>query len=146
MPTHDQHVSRHLLDTGILNAFLRGRPGAVTLIDPWVTEGTAFTSVLVYGEIVEYLQGLPRPDFERREAELREVLRDIHPLPLTYPILRRYATLRRAMRPASGLIGDVDTLIAATALERELTVVTLDGDFARVPGLALMLLPRSVLQ
>jgi predicted nucleic acid-binding protein len=93
-----------------------------------------------------YLQGLPRSDFERREAELREVLRDIHPLPLTYPILRRYATLRRAMRPASGLIGDVDTLIAATALERELTVVTLDGDFARVPGLALMLLPRSVLQ
>lgn len=30
-----------------------------------------------------------------------------------------------------GLIGDVDTLIAATALEHWLTIVTLDGDFAR---------------
>ncbi|SRR5258706_10015406 len=135
-------MSRYLLDTGVLNAFLRGRPGAVTLVDPWLATGDVYTSIVVYGEIVEYLQGLPVPDFERREAELREVLRDIHPLPLTYPILRRYATLRRAMRPTSGLIGDLDTLIAATALERELTVVTIDGDFARVPGLALMLLPR----
>ena len=34
-----------------------------------------------------------------------------------------------------GLIGDVDTLIAATALERNLTVINLDQDFTRVPGL-----------
>lgn len=41
-----------------------------------------------------------------------------------------------------GLIGDVDTLIAATALERNLTVVTLDQDFTRVPGLRVQLLER----
>ncbi len=136
-------MSQYLLDTGILNAFLRGRPGAVSLVDPWLSAGDAFTSVVVYGEIVEFLLGLPRPDFERREAELREVLRDIHPLPVTYPVLRRYAMVRREMRPTGGLIGDVDTLIAATALERGLTVVTIDGDFARVPGLSVMLLPRT---
>src|SRR5262245_25048582 len=102
-------MSRYLLDTGVLNAFLRGRPGAVTRIDPWVAAGDAFTSVLVYGEIVEFLQGLPPSDFAQREAELRELLRDIHPLPLSYPILRRYATLRRSMRPTTGLIGDLDT-------------------------------------
>jgi len=139
-------MSRYLLDTGVLNAFLRGRHGAVALVDPWLATGDVCTSILVYGEIVEFLQGLPPPDFARREAELREVLRDIHPLPLSYPILRRYATLRRAMRPTAGLIGNVDTLIAATALERGLTVVTIDNDFARVPGLALMLLPRPALQ
>jgi predicted nucleic acid-binding protein len=44
-----------------------------------------------------------------------------------------------------GFIGDVDTLIAATALERNLTVITLDQDFTRVPGLRVQLLemPRS---
>ncbi len=139
-------MSRYLLDTGVLNAFLRGRPSAVTLIAPWLAAGDACTSILVYGEIVEFLQRLSKPDYERREAELREVLRDIHPLPLSYPILRRYAALRRTMRPTSGLIGDVDTLIAATALERHLTVVTIDGDFARVPSLTLMLLPRPAVQ
>src|SRR5207249_99102 len=49
----------------------------------------------------------------------------------------RYADLRRQMRPprGPGLIGDIDTLIAATAIERKLTLVTADTDFQRVPGL-----------
>lgn len=49
------------------------------------------------------------------------------------------------MRRGVGLIRDIDTLIAATALEHDLTVVTLDGDFQRVPVLKVMLLPRSAL-
>lgn len=40
----------------------------------------------------------------------------------------------------AGLIGDIDTLIAATALERNLTVVTTDRDFERVPGLQVKLI------
>jgi predicted nucleic acid-binding protein len=39
----------------------------------------------------------------------------------------------------AGLIGDIDALIAATALERNLTVDTADGDFERVPGLQVKL-------
>ena len=40
---------------------------------------------------------------------------------------------------------DIDTLIAATALERQLTVVTMDGDFLRVSGLGVILLDRTSL-
>ena len=56
----------------------------------------------------------------------------------------RYADIRRQLRlpHGPGLIGDVDTLIAATALERGLMVVTTDSDFARVPDLQVMMLPR----
>jgi predicted nucleic acid-binding protein len=43
------------------------------------------------------------------------------------------------------LIGDIDTLIAATALEYDLTVVTIDPDFQRVPDLKVMLLTRTQL-
>jgi predicted nucleic acid-binding protein len=38
----------------------------------------------------------------------------------------------------------VDTLIAATALERGLTVVTMDTDFRRVPDLQVHLVPRRI--
>src|SRR5579885_1845938 len=64
---------------------------------------------------------------------------------LTYSILERYADLRRAMRPPQGpgLIGDLDTIMAATALERHLTVVTIDSDFTRAPGLPVMFLSRK---
>jgi predicted nucleic acid-binding protein len=43
------------------------------------------------------------------------------------------------------LIGDIDMLIVATAIEQGLTVVTIDPDFRRVPGLDLILLTRSEL-
>ena len=139
-----QAQDEYLLDTGVLNAYLRGRTGAVSLIEPWVINGQASTSVLVYGEIVEFLQGLA--DYARREADLRDVLKSIYPYQVTYPIMRRYAALRRAMRGphGPGIIGDMDTLIAATALERECTLVTIDSDFERVPDLTVVRLDRSV--
>ena len=59
--------------------------------------------------------------------------------------MERYADLRRAMRRTIGIIGDVDALIAATALEHDLTVVTPDGDLTRMPGLSVMHFPRSAL-
>ncbi|MHB8575010.1 MAG: PIN domain-containing protein [Dehalococcoidia bacterium] len=70
------------------------------------------------------------------------------PYALDTDVLDRYADLRRQMRRpyGTGLIGDIDTLIAATAIEHSLTVVTTDADFARVPGLQVMLIPRSALR
>jgi predicted nucleic acid-binding protein len=57
------------------------------------------------------------------------------PYPLTYPILERYADIRRTLRPQHKDIGDINTLIAATALEHGMTLVTVDRDFERVPQL-----------
>lgn len=134
----------YLLDTAPLTALLLSRLPAVTLIGPWVLKQEATTSILVYGEVVEYLDG--REDAIRRRRTLRELLEDVTPLSLNMAILDRYADLRRRMRRphGRGLIGDVDTLIAATAVEHGLTIVTTDGDFRRVPGLRVILLaPRT---
>jgi predicted nucleic acid-binding protein len=129
---------RYLLDTGPLAAYLFGRPAARGLMSPWVRARTAATSPVVYAEVTEYLLG--HPDAARRQRELRELLRVIRPYALTFAILERYARLRRQLRPprGPGLIGDLDALLAATALERGLTVVTTDGDFRRVPGLEVL--------
>jgi predicted nucleic acid-binding protein len=125
---------------------LLGRPAAISLIEPWLEAHEAATSILVYGEIVEYLLG--RPQFEMRDAQLRRLLREVTPFFLSYSILRRYATIRRQIRPpyGPGLIGDVDVQIAATALERGLTVVTTDTDYTRVPDLSVLLLDRQSLE
>lgn len=139
-------MKRYLLDTSLLAAYLYDRPAAVTRITPWLDRREAATSILVYGEVVEHIKG--QPDLPRYQAQLREVLEDISPYFLTYAILERYADLRRRLRPprGPGLIGDVDTLIAATALERHLTVVTTDEDFQRVPGLPVLLMDRASLR
>ncbi len=130
-------MKRYLLDTSLVAAFLHGRKHVIELLDPWVRKQEAATSILVYGEVIEYLKGLA--DYSRYQARLQRLftLEQITPYPLTYPILERYADIRRALRPQHKDIGDIDTLIAATALEHNLTLVTIDRDFDRVPNLKL---------
>lgn len=135
--------TRYLLDANVLAGVFLGRRGAVALVDPWLTNREAATSILVYGEVVEYAMGFA--DYERRLVHLQTLLDSIYAYPVTHAIMERYAALRRTMRP-SGLIGDIDTLIAATALEHGLTVVTTDTDFTRVPDLALRVLPLNAIK
>jgi predicted nucleic acid-binding protein len=139
-------MRRYLLDTGPLGAYLQGRQAVVNLVAPWLRQQEAATSILAYAEVVEYIKG--SPDFVTLHTQLRRLLRHIYPYFLTYRILERYADLRRSLRRpyGPGLIGDIDTLIAATALERNLTVVTIDTDFQRVPNLRVILLSRATMQ
>ena len=136
-------MKRYLLDTGILVAYLQGKPPLVQLVSPWIAAQEAATSMLVYAEVVQHFKSFP--DFAARKLQLQQLLRYISPYFLTYPILERYTDIRRSLRRpyGKGLIGDIDTLIAATALERKLTVITYDADFQRVPALAVKLLSRS---
>ena len=65
---------------------------------------------------VEYIKSLH--DYPTKYRELRGLLGTIYPYFLTYAILERYADIRRALRPphGPGLIGDIDTLIAALSV------------------------------
>ena len=138
-------MRRYLLDTPLVSALLHARPLAVSLITPWMDRHEVATSILVYGEVTEYIAG--RPNFDARYALLRDLLSEIRPHSLTYRVMERYAAIRRSLRRphGPGIIGDVDTLIAATALERDLTVVTTDSDFQRVPGLKVYPIERAQL-
>src|SRR2546423_2874532 len=117
-------MKRYLLDTALLAAYLHKRAKAITFLTPLLQSREAATSMIVYGEVVEYLKGLP--DFSDHYRKFHLLLEEIPAYPLTYPVLERFADLRRNMRPpyGQGLIGDMDTLIAATALENHLTLLT----------------------
>ena len=143
---------RYLLDTGPLTAYLLGRPGAVMRFDALIRAGEMATSALVYGEASEYFQSFPTAD--TLQLALRGLLNtQVRRLYPTYAVGEQYATLRRTMRllrtatgQPIGLIGDMDTMIAATALVHHLTLITIDGDFTRVPGLRLQLLTLGQLR
>src|ERR687895_2979788 len=139
-------MRRYLLDTAPLASLLLARPAAVDLISPWLTRHKVATSILAYAEVTEYIKDFA--DAPRRTLQLRTLLGEVYPYFLTYPILERYTDIRRSLRKphGKGLIGDIDTLIAATALERNLTVVTIDSDFQHVPQLKVILLSPTTLQ
>jgi predicted nucleic acid-binding protein len=133
-----------LLDTNVLSAYLLRRSGAVALIDPLVQRQEAETSILIYGEVTEYLRGFPNAGL--LQVQLRRLMLNIPPRSLTYAAVERYADLRRILRPQGQLIGGIDTLVAATAIERNLVLFTTDSDFMRVPGLQYQLIARVALR
>jgi predicted nucleic acid-binding protein len=116
------------------------------MISPWIKGREVGTSVLCYAEVTEYIKSYA--DYPQRQVQLRRLLQEVSPYSPTYAVLERYADIRRRLRPphGPGLIGDIDTLIAATALQRDLTLVTTDSDFRKVPNLKLMLIPRNDLR
>ena len=143
---------KYLLDTGPLTAYLLGRPGAVARLDALIVAGEAATSALVYAEAIEYFHSFSH--FQQLQVGLRGILHEqVKRLYPTYPVCEQYATLRRTMRllrtPTGqpvGLIGDMDMMIAATALAHGLTLITIDGDFTRVPGLTHQVLSLAQLR
>ncbi|HEY7833646.1 MAG TPA: type II toxin-antitoxin system VapC family toxin [Ktedonobacterales bacterium] len=139
-------MRQYLLDSAVLSAYMRARPAALALAQAWVHADEATTSIVCVGEVAEYLKGFST--YLEHWRAFRTLLMRVHPYPLTYAISQRYADLRRALRPpyGPGLIGDMDTLIAATALEYGLTLVTTDSDFTRVPNLTVRLLPPGSLR
>ncbi len=143
---------RYLLDTGPLTAYLLGRAGAVARLDTIIQQRDAAISTLVYGEAIEYFYSFVNAS--QMQQALRGLLNQkVKRLYATYAVGEHYSLIRRTMRmmrtPTGqplGLIGDIDTVIAATALAHQLTVITIDGDFTRIPGLSVQLLTMAQLR
>lgn len=123
----------YLVDTDWVVEYLVNREPAVTLLDRLAREGLAI-SVMTYGEIYEGV--LYAHDPQRAEAIFRSFLQAVRVQPLTRPVLRRFAAIRGDLRRRGQPIGDPDILIAATALQHDLQLVTRNRrDFARISAL-----------
>jgi predicted nucleic acid-binding protein len=128
-------MRKYLLDAGPLGAYLLGYSKATALISPWIANREVVTSDIAYTEVYEGIQSL-RDAGSQSMNLLNLVLVSIPSLGLTFPMYHRYGHVRRYLRPRNELIGDMDTLIAATALEESLSIVTNNPKhFSRIPGL-----------
>ena len=93
-----------------------------------VHQGTGLAVSTV--SVLEFLEGYEHPSAGERllEAYLR--------LPVTDSVARRGSRLRRRLRAEGRMIGDFDVLIAATALDAGLPLVTANTThFQRIEGL-----------
>src|SRR6187402_3133952 len=103
----------YLVDTDYVVDWLKGRPDAVQLLSTLRHDGLAISHI-TYGEVYEGIEyGQNRTAIERG---FRQFLRGVTVLPTTQPIMRRFALIRGRLRAQGLLIGDMDLLIAATAL------------------------------
>lgn len=125
----------YLIDSDRVADFLNGKPDGVELLRMLAPAGLSI-SVVTYGEILDGVYYGRDP--VRNEAVFTAFLVGVAILPVTSRISERFARIRGDLRRRGQLIGDLDILIGATALEYNLTVVTRNREhYERIPGLSI---------
>lgn len=120
-----------LLDTSIVIALFR-RDVAV---ERRVSESVSLhISPIVVGELIYGARKSGRRDVNLDRA--RDFIRSIHVFKCSPETGLVYGDLKNRLREAGKPIPDNDLWIAATAVEHGLPLVTRDGHFEHVPGLA----------
>jgi predicted nucleic acid-binding protein len=124
-------VTDYLLDTNVLSEFGRSTIPPHPHVKRWVESANPdalFTSVLCLGEIRKGIELLPP---SRKRSELEQWLNTglngwfgNNLLPITKVISNRWGALDAQMQQKGRRLGNIDGLIAATALEHGLTVIT----------------------
>ena len=127
-----------LLDTNVLSEFARTREPDQH-VDRWLkttAEESLFASVLTFAEIRRGIELLPpgkrRTQLEQWQEDLIASF-EMRLLPITKAIADRWAVLAAQTQRQGITLANIDGLIAATALEHDLTLVTRNvKDFAGV--------------
>jgi len=123
----------YVVDTDWVIHTLAGQARAATTLRRLVTQRIA-VSIITLGEVYEVAFTSSNP--QAYLSGFRQMLASYRALPVTEPISERFAEVRSYLRRRGELISDFDILIAATALDHDLTLLTFNlRHFERVPDL-----------
>lgn len=126
----------YLLDTDVVD-HLGNDPAAVRLVEELSARGLAMSAV----SYMEAYQGIGRgANPARTAASLADLVTIVPVLPFHMEEARQCAEIREALRLGGRRVNPraLDLMIAATAIEHDLTLVTRNSrDYRDVPGLTL---------
>lgn len=124
----------YLLDTDWTIHCLNGADRFVNRVAELEPDGLSL-SIISLAELLEGVFGANDPP--TREAELDAFLRRLDVLPIDPEVARIFAIQRHRLRREGRLFGDLDLLIAATAIRHDLILLTNNRrHFDRIPDLA----------
>lgn len=132
----------YLLDTCVLSEFTKKRPERKVIL--WLdaqVEATLYLSVLTVGEIQKGISFLPA---SKRQVELSSWLEDLiyrydqRILTLDTEVLRQWGRLTARLERKGRVLPIIDSLIAATTLVHNLTIVTRNVDDFALTGASIL--------
>ncbi|HEY9749657.1 MAG TPA: type II toxin-antitoxin system VapC family toxin [Allocoleopsis sp.] len=125
---------RYLLDTCVISDFIKGESGTLVRLKQTSPTDIAVSSITVmelrYGLVLNPQRA------QKVEPTIASFLASVTILPFSTVEAEQAAQIRAALKSQSQPIGAYDVLIAATALQHNLVMVTANlREFVRVPGL-----------
>jgi tRNA(fMet)-specific endonuclease VapC len=125
---------RYLLDTCVISDFIKGEPGTQIRLKQTPRAAVAVSDITVMELRYGLLSNPQRA--QKIESSIAAFLASISILPFTTAEAEQAAQVRAILRSQGQPIGPYDVLIAATALQHQLIMVTANQrEFDRVPGL-----------
>ena len=121
-------MSDYLLDTNILILCFRKTEGYRELLDTLAKDDTLYISAMTRFEIVRGMR-----DHERKDTF--NLLESMETIDITIEIADKAGELMRLWRMKGMILGDADTIIAATALNHDLALVTTNAKHFPMPDL-----------
>ncbi len=130
---------RILLDTNAYSALRRGHPAVAERVR---RAQKLFLSVVVIGELEYGFRHGSRSEENLRDLEAFLDHPYVHTLPVTLTTADRFGRLAAVLRRKGRPVPSNDLWIAAQALEIGAELMTFDGHFQAIDGLALVALPK----
>jgi predicted nucleic acid-binding protein len=121
-------MSDYLLDTNILILCFRKTAGYQELLDTLAKDDTLYISAMTRLEIVRGMK-------EHEKKRTFDLLDSLETIDITVEIADKAGELIRTWRTKGAIIGDADALIAATALNNNLALVTTNAKHFPMPDL-----------
>jgi len=127
-------VTKALLDTNIISAFMKGNSAAMDSVSQYVKRHKHISlSIITYYEL---LRGLKAIGSDKKIAAFQAFMAQCEIIPLTQPTIETAAEIYAALKNQGMLIEDADILIAATAINNGMSLVTDNIEhFRRVHGI-----------
>ncbi len=126
--------NKFLIETSVIIEHLKGTKKGSILQN---LSGKFYSSVICFAEIYEGLLHLPKNQQRKAKLSLNNFFNGLDGiLGIDSKVARLFAEIRADLRKKGKLIEDLDILIAATAIENNLTLITFNKrHFKRVKGL-----------
>jgi tRNA(fMet)-specific endonuclease VapC len=125
---------RYLLDTCVISDFIKGDVGTTTRLKQTPPIDIAISAITVME--LRYGLALNPQRVQKIEPAIANLLSSVTVLPFGIVEAEQAAQIRAALKSQGQPIGAYDVLIAATALQLRLIMVTANQrEFERIPGL-----------
>jgi predicted nucleic acid-binding protein len=124
-------VSDHILDSNILIRSLRKTPGYKDLLHEIDRRGWTYISAMTRLEIVRGMK-------ERERDDTFDLLDSMETISITPEVADLAGELIRAWRGRGVILSDADAIIAATALQHGLTLVTTNAKHFPMPEMTVL--------
>ncbi len=124
-------MSDHILDSNILIRSLRKTPGYKDLLHEIDRRGWTYISAMTRLEIVRGMK-------ERERDDTFDLLDSMETISITPEVADLAGELIRAWRGRGVILSDADAIIAATALQHGLTLVTTNAKHFPMPEMTVL--------